>query len=209
MVGGVIVAIDGPVGAGKSTVARGVAQALAFSYLDSGALYRCVALATLEDPSQSPQEHAAALEVSLGERVLLGGHDVTQAIRSPTVSAEASRIAALPEVRAALLDRQRTLLGSGDWVAEGRDIGTVVAPSAEVKVYLTAGEDERARRRARELGADVDEVRRELAARDARDGGREHSPLTPAPDAVVLDSGGLAVDQVVARIVSLVKGAGS
>ncbi|HEY7966495.1 MAG TPA: (d)CMP kinase [Solirubrobacteraceae bacterium] len=203
-----IVAIDGPVGAGKSTVARGVAQALSFRYLDSGALYRCVALASLEDPSRSPAEHAAALDVSLGERVLLGGRDVTSAIRSPTVSAEASRIAALPQVRAALLDRQRALLASGDWVAEGRDIGTVVAPDARLKVFLTASEDERARRRARELGADVDEVRSELAARDARDGAREHSPLAAAPDAVVLDSGGLAVDQVVARIVSLLDRAG-
>jgi cytidylate kinase len=200
-----IVAIDGPVGAGKSTVARGVAQALSYSYLDSGALYRCVALASLEDPSRSPQEHAATLDVSLGERVLLEGRDVTREIRSPTVSAEASLIAALPEVRATLLTTQRALLGSGDWVAEGRDIGTVVAPSAEVKVYLTASEDERARRRARELGAEVEEVRRELAARDARDGGRDLSPLVAAPNAFVLDSGGLAVDQVVAQIVNLVK----
>ncbi|HEX4033355.1 MAG TPA: (d)CMP kinase [Solirubrobacteraceae bacterium] len=200
-----IVAIDGPVGAGKSTVARGVAAALEFSYLDSGALYRCVALASLEDPAHSPQEHAAALEASLGERVLLCGRDVTREIRSPTVSAEASRVAALPEVRAALLETQRALLASGDWVAEGRDIATVVAPAAEIKVYLTASEDERARRRARELGAGVEEVRRELAARDARDGSREHSPLVADPHAVVLDSGGLDADQVVARIVNLVK----
>ena len=199
-----IVAIDGPVGAGKSTVARGVAAALGLRYLDSGAMYRCVALASLEDPSRAAAEHAAALAVSLGERVLLGGRDVTGAIRSPEVSARASVVAADPAVRAALVQRQRELLASGDWVAEGRDIGTVVAPQADVKVFLTASEQERARRRARELGSDPDEVRRELVARDARDREREHSPLQAAPDAVLLDSGGLDVDEVVERIAALV-----
>jgi len=207
MVQEMIVAIDGPVGAGKSTVARGVARALGLRYLDSGAMYRCVALASLEDPSSTPAEHAASLEVSLGERVLLGGRDVTSAIRSPEVSARASIVAADPAVRAALVGRQRELLSSGDWVAEGRDIGTVVAPAAEVKVFLTASEQERAGRRARELGSDADEVRAELVARDARDREREHSPLQAAPDAVVLDSGGLDVEAVVERIAALVQAA--
>ena len=202
-----IVAIDGPVGAGKSTVARGVAAALGLRYLDSGAMYRCVALASLEDPTRAAAEHAAALAVSLGERVLLGGRDVTGAIRSPEVSARASVVAADPAVRAALVQRQRELLASGDWVAEGRDIGTVVAPQADVKVFLTASEQERAQRRARELGSDPDEVRRELVARDARDREREHSPLQAAPDAVLLDSGGLDVDEVVERIAALVRAA--
>jgi len=201
------VAIDGPVGAGKSTVARGVAAALGFRYLDSGAMYRCVALATLEDSARTAAEHAAALRIELSERVLLDGHDVTSAIRSPTVSARASVVAADPAVRAALVVLQRALLETGDWVAEGRDIGTVVAPGADVKVFLTASEDERARRRARELGADVGEVRRELAARDARDLEREHSPLAVAADAVVLDTGGLDAAAVVARIVELVRAA--
>jgi len=202
-----IVAIDGPVGAGKSTVARGVADALGLRYLDSGAMYRCVALASLEDPSRAPAEHAATLSLSLGERVLLGGRDVTEAIRSPAVSARASVVAADPAVRAALVERQRELLASGDWVAEGRDIGTVVAPAAEVKIFLTASEQERAARRARELGSDPEAVRRELVARDARDREREHSPLAAAPDAVVLDSGGLDVGEVVERIAALVRAA--
>ena len=202
-----IVAIDGPAGAGKSTVARGVARALGFSYLDSGAMYRCVALASFEDPTRTPAEHAAALDVSLGERVLLAGRDVTHAIRSPTVSAQASVVAADPAVRAALVARQRALLERGDWVAEGRDIGTVVAPGAEVKVFLEASEGERAARRARELGGDPGEALAELRARDARDRDRAHSPLSAAPDAVVIDSTGLEADEVVARITALVAAA--
>ena len=143
-----LVAIDGPAGAGKSTVARAVARALGFTYLDSGALYRAVALSGASDPSD--------LEIRFdGDRVLLDGRDVSEAIRTPEISQEASRRAADPTVRAALLDKQRALIASGDWVAEGRDIGTVVAPDAELKVWLTADEDERARRR----GVPVDEVR--------------------------------------------------
>ncbi len=200
-----IVAIDGPAGAGKSTVARALAQALGFGYLDSGAMYRCVALASLDDPTRSAAEHAAALDVSLGEHVLLAGRDVTHAIRSPTVTAQASVVAADPAVRSALVERQRELLASGDWVAEGRDIGTVVAPAADVKVFLTAGAAERAARRARELGADPREVLAEMGVRDARDRDRDHSPLQAAPDAVVLDTSGLDADEVVARVVALVE----
>jgi CMP/dCMP kinase len=204
-----IVAIDGPAGSGKSTVARAVAAALGFTYLDSGAMYRCVALASLEAAGASAAELAAALEVSLGERVLLGGRDVTHEIRSPTVSAQASVVAADPAVRAALVSRQRELLACGDWVAEGRDIGTVVAPGAAVKVFLTASEAERAKRRARELGADPGEVLAEMRARDTRDRDRRHSPLVPAADAVPLDSDGLDPGEVVARIVALVRAAQS
>jgi cytidylate kinase len=205
MVSAMIVAIDGPAGAGKSTVARGAAEALGFAYLDSGALYRCVALASLEDPTRSAAEHAAALEASLGERILLAGRDVTQAIRSPTVSAQASVVASEPAVREALMASQRNLLASGDWVAEGRDIGTVVAPDAELKIFLEASEAERAARRARELGADPGEVARELRKRDARDRGRDHSPLAVATDAVVLDTDGLSAGEVVARVVALAR----
>jgi cytidylate kinase len=204
-----IVAIDGPAGAGKSTVARGVAAALGFDYLDSGALYRCVALASLEQPGISPAAHAAALEVSLGERVLLAGRDVTHAIRSPTVSAQASVVAADPAVRVVLVARQRELLVSGDWVAEGRDIGTVVAPAAELKIFLEASAQERAARRAQEIGADPSEVADEMRIRDARDRERDHSPLQAAPDAIVLDTGGLDVDEVVARAVALARTARS
>jgi cytidylate kinase len=202
-----IVAIDGPAGAGKSTVARALAGALGFRYLDSGAMYRCVALASLEDPTRSAAEHAEVLEVSLGDRVLLAGGDVTHAIRSPTVSAHASRVAADPAVRAALVARQRELLAQGDWVAEGRDIGTVVAPNAEVKVFLEASDEDRAARRAQELGADPAEVLAELRTRDARDRDRRHSPLEAASDAVVVDTSELDAAEVVSRITALVRAA--
>jgi cytidylate kinase len=204
-----IVAIDGPAGAGKSTVARGVARELGFSYLDSGALYRAVALRGLEDPARSAAEHAAQLDLELGERVLLAGRDVTHAIRSPTVSAEASVVAADPAVRAALLDRQRELLRAGDWVAEGRDIGTVVAPGAELKIFLEASEAERAARRARELGAPASEVAAELRIRDERDRRRAVAPLEPAADAIVLATDGLDVGEVVAAAVALARAAGA
>jgi CMP/dCMP kinase len=184
-----LVAIDGPAGAGKSTVARAAARALGFTYLDSGALYRAVALSGASDPS--------GLDIRFeGDRVLLDGEDVSEAIRTPEISQAASRREADPAVRAALLELQRSLLSNGDWVAEGRDIGTVVAPGAEVKVWLTADEQERARRR----GQPVDEVRE----RDERDAGREHSPMVAAPDAVEVDTTGLDIDEVVARIVGLV-----
>ncbi|GAC1438701.1 MAG: (d)CMP kinase [Solirubrobacteraceae bacterium] len=192
-----VVAIDGPAGAGKSTVARAVARELGFTYLDSGAMYRCAALAGGRPTGE--------LRIELGERVLLDGRDVTEEIRSPEVSARASRLAADPAVRAALVAMQRQLIAHGDWVAEGRDIGTVVAPEAEVKVFLTAGEQERARRRAAERGTAVREVLAEQRERDSRDAAREHSPLVAAPDAVQLDSSGLAVAEVVSRIVELVR----
>src|SRR4051794_33121794 len=184
-----LVAIDGPAGAGKSTVARAVARALRFTYLDSGAMYRCVALARPRDP--------AAIDIRFEQdRVLLDGEDVSAAIRTPEISQRASQLATDPAVRAAMFAKQRALIDSGDWVAEGRDIGTVVAPDAEVKVWLTADEQERARRR----GQPVDEVRE----RDARDAGREHSPMVAADDAHVVDTTGLSIDEVVERIVGLV-----
>jgi cytidylate kinase len=199
-----VVAIDGPAGAGKSTVARAVARALDFTYLDSGAMYRAAALALLERGGAA-SEVAERADIRLGDRVLLDGRDVTEEIRAPELSEGASRIAANPRVRAALLAKQRALLASGDWVAEGRDIGTVVAPDAPVKVFLTASAEERARRRAAELGADVETVLRDQALRDAQDSTREHSPLQLAPGAVELDTTGLSVDEVVAKIVDLVE----
>jgi cytidylate kinase len=185
-----LVAIDGPAGAGKSTVARAVARALRFTYLDSGAMYRCVAIAWPRDP--------ATLDIRFeGERVLLDGEDVSEAIRTPEVSQRASQLATDPAVRAALFAKQRALIEHGDWVAEGRDIGTVVAPDADLKVWLTADEAERARRR----GVPIDEIR----MRDARDAGREHSPMVRADDAIEVDSTGLSIDEVVERIVGLVR----
>jgi cytidylate kinase len=199
-----VVAIDGPAGAGKSSVARGLADALGFTYLDSGAMYRAVGLMTLRHGGAA-SEQAERLRLELGERVVANGEDVTEAIRAPEVTEAASRVATNPRVRAALVDKQRELLSSGDWVAEGRDIGTVVAPDADVKVFLTASPEERARRRADELGTDVDTVLRDQALRDAQDSRREHSPLEIAPGAVELDTTGLTLDEVVERIVRLVR----
>ncbi len=194
-----LIAIDGPAGAGKSTVARAVARALGFQFLDSGAMYRAAALAALrgDDPTR--------VQVTLGERVLLGDEDVTEEIRTPEVTDMASKVSADPAVREALVDLQRELIAKGDHVAEGRDIGTVVWPQAELKVFLTATEEERARRRAAQLGADVGAILTEQRLRDLRDTTREHSPLEPAPDAVELDTTGLSLDEVVQRIVELAR----
>jgi cytidylate kinase len=201
-----VVAIDGPAGAGKSTVARATARALGFPFLDSGAMYRAVGLMTLRHGGAASKQ-AEDLQIELGERVRVGGEDVTEAIRAPEVSEAASRVATNPAVRKALAAKQRALLESGDWVAEGRDIGTVVAPDAAVKVFLTASPEERARRRAAELGTDVGTVLRDQALRDAQDESREHSPLAVAQSAVELDTTGLSIDQVVERIVALVEAA--
>jgi CMP/dCMP kinase len=199
-----IVAIDGPAGAGKSSVARAVARDLGFTYLDSGAMYRSVALAAVERDLE-PAAVAPELRIELGDRVLLDGRDVTSQIRAPSIADYASRAAADPAVRAAMVKEQRRLLSSGDWVAEGRDIGTVVAPQAELKVFLTASPEERARRRAAELDGDLATVLAEQAIRDHRDSGREHSPLVAAPDAVLIDTTGLSLADVVERITGLVR----
>lgn len=199
-----VVAIDGPAGAGKSTVARAAAHALGFTYLDSGAMYRAVGLMSHRHGGAA-SDRAEQLDIQLGDRVLVGGEDVTEAIRTPEVSEAASKVATNPRVREALVQKQRELLSSGDWVAEGRDIGTVVAPDAAVKVYLTASPEERARRRAEELGTDAQAVLQDQTLRDAQDMSREHSPLMAAPGAIELDTSGLSVDEVVDRIVELVE----
>lgn len=199
-----VVAIDGPAGAGKSTVARASARALGFTYLDSGAMYRAVGLMA-QRHGGAASERAEELDIRLGDRVLVNGEDVTEAIRTPEVSEAASKVATNPAVREALVKKQRELLSDGDWVAEGRDIGTVVAPDAAVKVFLTASPEERARRRAEELGTDAQTVLKDQALRDAQDMEREHSPLMAAPGAVQLDTSGLSVDEVVDRIVGLVE----
>jgi cytidylate kinase len=214
-----IVAIDGPAGSGKSTVARALADMLGFSYLDSGAMYRCVALAAIErfgakgvqEQLAPPYDGAAVSELAAGLRieldggVKLDGREVTQLIRSTEVTEAASAVAAVPGVRGALVEMQRALVAQGDWVAEGRDIGTVVTPDAQLKVFLTADPVERARRRAAELGADTQTVLAEQAIRDARDSEREHSPLIAAHDAVLIDTTGLSIEQVVEQIAELAR----
>jgi cytidylate kinase len=199
-----VVAIDGPAGAGKSTVARAVADRLGFTYLDTGAMYRAVALAAAER-GLAPAFVAPALNIEPGARIRIDGRDVTDEIRSPVVSEAASRAAADPAVRQAVVAEQRRLLSTGDWVAEGRDIGSVVAPDADVKVYLTADPAERARRRAAELGVDVATVLAEQTIRDERDQTREHSPLQPAPGSVVIDATHMTLPEVVDRIAALVQ----
>jgi CMP/dCMP kinase len=219
-----LVAIDGPAGAGKSTVARAVARELGFTYLDSGAMYRCVALLALAAPAREPAELANAARIEFRDRsgnaaggaatggsgdgaarTLLNGRDVSGEIRTSEVSQAASRVARDPGVRAALVTKQRALIATGDWVAEGRDIGTVVAPEAALKVYLTASPQERALRRAAESGGDPADVLAEQSLRDERDSTRRHSPLRPAPGAVTFDTTGIEVEQVVARIAELAR----
>jgi CMP/dCMP kinase len=207
-----LVAIDGPAGAGKSTVARALAHELGFTYMDSGAMYRSVGLLSLAAPGREPAELARAAAIELvpspsggPPRVLLDGRDVSEAIRAPEVSEAASLVAADPGVREALVAKQRELIATGGWVAEGRDIGTVVAPEAALKVFLTADPRERARRRAAELGADAETVLVEQVLRDERDSTRAHSPLRPADGAITLDTTGLGVGEVVERIVTLAR----
>ena len=198
-----VIAIDGPAGAGKSTVARAAAERLGFTYLDTGAMYRAVALAVSENGGE-PAAVAEAAQIELGERVLLDGRDVTDAIRSAEVTEASSRIAVSAPVRAAMVDKQRALLADGDWVAEGRDIGTVVCPNAEVKVFLTASPQVRAQRRAEELGADYETVLAQQIQRDHRDERRQHSPLVPANDAVPVDTSELDLEDVLGQIITLV-----
>jgi cytidylate kinase len=204
-----VIAIDGPAGAGKSTVARALAERLGFTYLDSGAMYRCVALAALRenaDPTSAAGMEPLARRLDLelrGGRALIAGADVSAAIRSPEVSAAASKVSVHAGVRAAMVERQRRLVAEGGWVAEGRDIGTVVCPEAPLKVFLTAAEDERARRRAAESGRDSSAVLAEQRDRDGRDRDREHGALRSAPDAVEIDTTGLGIEAVVERIAAL------
>jgi CMP/dCMP kinase len=198
-----VIAIDGPAGAGKSTVARAVAERLGFTYLDTGAMYRCVALAVLEHDGD-PAEVAEAAAIELGERVLLDGRDVTDAIRTPRVSEAASEVSSDIGVRMALVRKQQELLREGDWVAEGRDIGTVVCPQAAVKVFLTASPEVRARRRAEELDGDYEAVLAQQLVRDERDERRSHSPLVAANDAVPVDTTELDLEQVLGQILTLV-----
>ena len=206
-----VIAIDGPAGAGKSTVARAVAEELGFTYLDSGAMYRCVGLAALErgvdlDDPEGLGALAVGLEIGLeGRRVRLGEREVSDAIREPDVSAAASRVSVHSRVREAMVARQRSLIAAGRYVAEGRDIGTVVSPDAPLKVFLTASDEERARRRAAQTGEDFESVLAAQRRRDTRDTEREHGALRPAADAVELDTTGLGLEAVVGQVVELAR----
>jgi cytidylate kinase len=206
-----VIAIDGPAGAGKSTVARAVAAEIGFTYLDSGAMYRCVALAALEggvplDDGEALGVLAEGLDIGFdGRRVLLGERDVSDGIRAPQVSAAASQVSVHSRVRAAMVARQRQLIAAGRYVAEGRDIGTVVSPEAPLKIFLTASDEERAQRRAAETGEPVEQVLAAQRRRDASDTEREHGALRAAADAVELDTTGFTLDEVVDRVVSLVR----
>ena len=206
------VAIDGPAGAGKSTVARAVAEKLGVTYIDTGAMYRAVALwalrlgVDLNDLHRLEQlAKEAQIELAAGQKVFLNNEDVTQAIRAPEVSASASKVAACGGVRRAMQRLQRGMASTQSVVMEGRDIGTVVFPDARVKVYLDADPGERARRRAEETGARPSAVAHDMAERDQRDRTRPDAPLTQAPDAEYLDSTGLTLEQVEEAILRLVR----
>ena len=207
-----IIAVDGPGGSGKSTVSRKLAQRLGCLHLDTGAFYRAATLAVLRAGVALgvDDEVAAAVKVRTfiqeDGRMYLDGEDVSVGIRSPEVTASVSAVAALPEVRRFMVSHQRAWVAQHgrDVVVEGRDIGTVVFPEADLKIWLSASAEERARRRALQTGEDPAVVIRELDRRDRADSGRKVSPLTPAEDAIHLDTTGMTVDEVVDRITALI-----
>ena len=212
-----VIAIDGPAGAGKSTVAKIVAEKLGYTYIDTGAMYRGVAWKTLRDDKEASVEAILRavqdIDVRLactesGTRVTVDGTDVTGEIRTPEVTHIVSRVAALGPVREKMVELQRAMAADGAVVMDGRDIGTNVLPNADVKIFLTAAGEERARRRYDEMVAkgyavDFDELKDEIASRDKQDSERAISPLRQAQDAVLLDSTALSIDDVVARILEL------
>jgi cytidylate kinase len=208
-----VIAIDGPAGSGKSTVAKAVADRLELPYLDTGAMYRAVAFAVLRaggDPADADfaANTARTMDLDVGlDSVIVNGTDATVEIRGPEVTRSVSLVAANPEVRVELVSRQREWTARrGGGVLEGRDIGTVVFPDADLKVYLTAAPEERARRRAKEIAdLDYETVAADLARRDALDTNRAVDPLSEAPDAVLVDTTGLSIDEVVAEISGLLE----
>jgi CMP/dCMP kinase len=207
----IIVAIDGPAGAGKSTVARAVARRLGYTYIDTGAMYRAVALWALQlgmdlDDMHRLEQLARQTRVDFSNgHVLLNGDEVSQAIRTPEVSEAASKVATYPGVRTAMREEQRRIGQQGPAVMEGRDIGTIVFPEARIKVFLDAQPEARAHRRALESGVPVEQVAREIAGRDTRDRTRAEAPLTQAPDADYIDSTGLSMEEVEEAVLRLVR----
>jgi cytidylate kinase len=212
----VVVAIDGPSGAGKSTIAKRLAERLQFTYIDTGAMYRAVALWGVRqnvafDDMHRMEQLAIAAEIELAPgRISLNGEDVTQSIRTPEVSNGASRIAVIPGVRRAMVAKQREMGERTSVVMEGRDIGTVVFPNADVKVYLDANPRERVRRRLEEVRGKGEEVAEEALAaqmqeRDRRDSTRSDAPLSQAPDAIYLDSTGMTIAEVEEAILKIVR----
>ena len=209
-----IVAIDGPAGAGKSTVARAVAQRLGFAHLDTGAMYRAVTVGVLEDEldvndANDLRSFVGALDLSLDDgRIFLGSRDLTDRIREADVTDAVPQLAATPEVRRALVPLQRALGSSSDVVVEGRDIGTVVFPDADLKVFLTASPETRARRRALQYGIDVERlecIEKDIATRDTVDSTRRESPLVQASGSHRIDSTDMSFDEVVDAVVQLVR----
>lgn len=218
MVKRIIVAIDGPAGAGKSTVARAVADRLGFIYIDTGAMYRAIAWLALQgnvplSDHDALEETAAVAEIEMRPgtgRLRINNHDVTELIRQPEISEAASRISTVPGVRAALVFKQRQLADTQSVVMEGRDIGTVVFPHATVKIYLDAAAEVRAERRIQELQEkrvpiSASQVTAEMSERDARDRSRAESPLLQAPDAAYIDSTGMSAEQVEEAILKIVR----
>jgi cytidylate kinase len=209
----IVIAIDGPAGAGKSTIARRLAARLGYTYIDTGAMYRAVALWALRQSVDLSDMHrldqlAQAAEIVLDssrDRVILNAEDVTEAIRTPQVSSAASHVAAVSAVRSALVAKQRAFAETRNVVMEGRDIGTVVFPDARVKIFLDASAGERVRRRAAEDGADPAAIASHISDRDRRDQTRGDSPLAQAPDAVYIDSSDLSLEEVEEEILKLVR----
>jgi CMP/dCMP kinase len=210
---GHVIAIDGPAGAGKSTIARALAEKLGYTYIDTGAMYRAIALWAMRENVPITDLHrmeqltrAAEIELLPVRGVRLNGEDVSAAIRTPQVAVAASQVAAIGAVRAVLVAKQRSIAERANVVMEGRDIGTVVFPDARVKIFLDANPDERVRRRAGEQ-PDVapDQLAKQIAERDRRDTNRSESPLVQAPDAVYIDSTGCSAEEIEEKILKIVR----